>query len=175
MSALTIAPDTPHLSKSQLVQQIRSGQLTLAELTAERPDALSGTTLFAIALTLPGFGQRRLTALNRRAVANDINLAVTLGGASGRTLVWLLREICDQDATLGDDENPDAVHVGEADVPERSWETIALSLDSLILEHERDVCDESLPAERWATADERIHRSRAQVMAHAPVRDPEPA
>ena len=49
----------------------------------------------------------------------------------------------------------------------RDWRALALALDRLIREHERSVRDESLPAERWAWADERLHEARAQIMESA--------
>ncbi len=168
--AATTIPDRP-LTKSQVVHLIRTGQLTLAQLARDRPAALVGTTLFALVLTLPGFGKQRLCVLNRCAVADDINLASTLGGASGRTLAWLLYHVCGQVAISGDDAEPGAVHVGEPDTTERTWESVASALDALILDHQRNVRDESLPAERWAMADDRMHRTHRQIMANAPLRE----
>jgi hypothetical protein len=64
--------------------------------------------LFALLLELPGFGCRRLDKLNRRAIADGVNLARTLGDASAFTLDWLMRAVdgqLDDEATI---EEPSA-------------------------------------------------------------------
>jgi hypothetical protein len=151
------------VDKASVRQSLRNGSLTLAEVAATRPPTLCTTPLFALMLELPGFGARRLEKLNRRALEDGINLALTLGGASERTLRWLVRE-----------------HSGQQDVQvaliprDAEWQDVALALDTLVLEHERSVRDESLPAERWVWADERLHRDRKRVMDRAPAREEDP-
>ena len=142
--------------KASVRADLRSGALTLPEVVRVRPGALRPLALFALVLELPGFGCRRLERLNERAIADGVNLAVTLGGAPQRTLRWLAREIA------GLDEATVAVVPEEGD-----WRALALALDDLVLDHERSVRDESLPAERWAMADERLHQERARLMTHA--------
>ena len=162
MTAATVAPDTPptaargRLEKAHVRRALRSGALTLPQVVRERPGALRPLALFALVLELPGFGCRRLSRLNELAIADDINLAVTLGEASECTLEWLVRQI----ARLDD--------VTVAPVPEEGdWRALALALDELVLEHERSVRDESLPVDRWAFADEHLHQGRARLMNQA--------
>jgi hypothetical protein len=162
MTAATVVPDAPptagrgRLEKAQVRRDLRSGALTLPQVVRERPGALRPLTLFALVLELPGFGCRRLSRLNGLAIADDINLAVTLGEASERALEWLVRQI----ASLDD------VTVGPAP-EEGDWRALAVALDELVLEHERSVRDESLPVDRWAFADERLHQGRARLMSQA--------
>jgi hypothetical protein len=142
--------------QGQLRRELRSGALTLPRLVSQRPASLRSLTLVAVVLELPGFGCRRLERLNERAIADGVNLAVTLGAAPPRTLRWLVREI------TGLDE------VAVAPIPEDGdWRAVAPALDELVLDHERSVRDESLPPERWALADEHLHRERARLMRHA--------
>jgi hypothetical protein len=162
MTAATLTPDTPgtpargSLEKAHLRRGLRSGAVTLPHVARERPGPLRPIPLFAIVLELPGIGCRRLSRLNQRAIADDINLAVTLGEASDRTLKWLVHEISGLD------------EVTVASVPEQGdWRALALALDDLVLDHERSVRDESLPVERWALADERLHQERARIMSGA--------
>jgi hypothetical protein len=151
--------------RAALKRELRAGRLTLGELAARRPEPLRDVTLFALLGEVPGMGQRRMERLNRRAMAARINLARTLGEASGGTLRWLLSELGgaqpdDLDLLPG---RPDAVKDDGCD-----WRAVALRLDRLIREHERSVRDESLPAERWAWADERLHDARAEIMGSVP-------
>lgn len=144
------------LEHAHVRRDLRRGVLTLPDVARERPGSLRPLALFALVLELPGVGCRRLDRLNQRAIADRVNLAVTLGEASERTLGWLVREI------TGLDE------VSVAAVPEEGdWRSLALALDELVLDHERSVRDESLPPERWALADEHLHRERARLMRHA--------
>jgi len=162
MTAATIAPDTERpgargrLEKTHVRRELRSGALTLPQVVRERPGPLRPLALFALVLEVPGFGCRRLGRLNQRAIADDMNLAVTLGEASERTLKWLVREIAGLD------------EVTVAPVPEEgNWRALALALDELVLDHERSVRDESLPVDRWALADEHLHQGRARLMSQA--------
>lgn len=163
--------------KAKLRRQMRNGSITLARILEERPEPLRSTPLFTLVLDLPGFGQRRLEQLNRRALIDQVNLALTLAAASAHTLGWLLKEITGQvaapvDAVVDDGEAwEDIVRIPEPAVDDDDWRSVALALDTLVLEHERDVYDESLPVERWALADGQLHRSRALIMAHAPFRE----
>lgn len=155
-----VAPDAPvgrgPREQGQLRRELRSGALTLPRLVSERPVSLRALTLVALVLELPGFGCRRLERLNERAIADGVNLAVALGAAPEPTLRWLLREI------TGLNE------VEVAPIPkDGDWRAVALALDELVLDHERSVRDESLPPERWALADEHLHRERARLMRHA--------
>jgi hypothetical protein len=151
--------------RAALKRELRAGRLTVGELAARRPEPLRDVTLFALLGEVPGMGQRRMERLNRRAMAAHINLARTLGEASNGTLRWLLSELCgaqrdDLDRLAGP---PDAVKDDGCD-----WRAVALRLDRVIREHERSVRDESLPAERWAWADERLHNARVEVMGSRP-------
>jgi hypothetical protein len=147
--------------RAALKRALRAGHLTLGEVAARRPGPLCDMPLFALVGELPGMGQRRLERLNRRAIAARVNLARTLGEASITTLGWLLAELDGAEAQglefafaqtlVAEDEACD-------------WRAVALALDRLISEHERTVRDESLPAERWAWADKRLHDARAQIM-----------
>jgi hypothetical protein len=147
--------------RAALKRELRAGRLPLAEVAASRPGPLRDMPLFALVGELPGMGQRRVERLNRRAIAARINLARTLGEASTATLRWLLAEL---DRAEPDDleRAPEPLAVGEGE--ERDWRAVALGLDRLIREHELSVRDESLPAERWAWADERLHQARAAIM-----------
>jgi hypothetical protein len=145
--------------RAALKRALRAGHLTLGEVAARRPGPLRDVPLFALLGELPGIGQRRLEHLNRRAIAARINLARTLGQASTATLGWLLAEL---NGAQPDELGPEPSAVAEDD--QRDWRAVALSLDRLIREHERSVRDESLPAERWAWADERLHNARAAIM-----------
>jgi hypothetical protein len=72
------------------------------------------------------------------------------------TLEWVVREIAGLD------------EITVAAVPEHGdWRALALALDELVLDHERSVRDESLPVDRWAFADERLHQERARLMSQA--------
>jgi hypothetical protein len=148
--------------RAALKGELRAGRLTLAGAAETRPAPLRDMPLFALLGELPGMGQRRIERLNRRAIAARINLARTLGRASTATLGWLLAELdsADRLVDLELDSGPSAVAVDEG----RDWRALALGLDRLIREHERSVRDESLPAERWAWADERLHEARAAIM-----------
>jgi hypothetical protein len=147
--------------RAALKRALRAGHLTLGEVAARRPGPLRDMALFALVGELPGMGQRRLEHLNRRAIAARINLARTLGEASTTTLGWLLAELDGAEAQdLEFALEPSRVAEDEA----CDWRAVALALDRLIREHERSVRDESLPAERWAWADERLHDARAQIM-----------
>ena len=53
----------------------------------DQPDEVGERTLFAILLFTRGFGRQRLRELNARAVAQQINLAVTLQRADERNWV----------------------------------------------------------------------------------------
>jgi hypothetical protein len=90
------------VEKANIKRDVREGIVTLAEITATRPASLRAVPLFALLLELPGFGRRRLDTLNRRAIADGINLARTLGDASASTLDWLVRTV---DADREADEN----------------------------------------------------------------------
>jgi hypothetical protein len=147
--------------RAALKRALRAGRLTLGEVAARRPGPLRDMPLFTLLGELPGMGQRRVERLNRRAIAARINLARTLGEASTATLGWLLAEL----GSVEPDElelAPEPSAAAEDD--QRDWRAVALSLDRLIREHERSVRDESLPAERWAWADERLHNARATIM-----------
>jgi hypothetical protein len=162
-TALALANEA-RMDKASVRRDLRNGALTLAQVAANRPPSLCPMTLFALVLELPGFGSRRLEKLNRRALEDGMNLALTLGGASTRTLRWLVEEVTGQQ------------DVEVALIPrDAEWMDVALALDTLVLEHERCVRDESLPAERWAWADERLHRDHKRVMDRAPVREDDPA
>jgi hypothetical protein len=158
MTSATAAPASARgrLEKEHARRDLRRGVLTLPEVVRERPRALRPLALFALVLELPGFGCRRLDRLNQRAIADGVNLAVTLGEASVDTLEWLVHEIAGLD------------EMTVAPVPEDGdWRAVALALDELVLNHERSVRDESLPVDRWAYADERLHQARAQLMSQA--------
>ena len=144
--------------RAALKRALRAGRLTLGEVATRRPGPLRDMPLFVLLGELPGMGQRRVERLNRRAIAARINLARTLGEASTATLGWLLAELGSDELELA----PEPSAVAEDD--QRDWRAVALSLDRLIREHERSVRDESLPAERWAWADERLHNARAALM-----------
>ena len=101
--------------------------------------------------------------LNRRAIVARVNLARTLGEASTATLRWLLAELESETEDLELAPEPSTASGSEG----RDWRALALALDRLVREHERSVRDESLPAERWAWADERLHEARAQIMESA--------
>jgi hypothetical protein len=90
------------MEKASIKRGVREGVVTFAEIAAERPASLRAMPLFALLLELPGFGRRRLDVLNRRAIADGINLARTLGDASTSTLDWLVRTV---DADGQADEN----------------------------------------------------------------------
>jgi hypothetical protein len=151
--------------RAALKRELRAGRLTLGELVARRPEPLRDVNLFALLGEVPGMGQRRMERLNRRAIAARINLARTLGEASDATLRWLLAE-------LGGARPDDLVSAPgpRGAVPDDGcdWRVVALRLDRVIREHERSVRDESLPAERWAWADERLHTARAEIMGPVP-------
>jgi hypothetical protein len=149
--------------RSALKRELRAGRLTFGELAARRPEPLCDVTLFALLCEVPGMGQRRMERLNRRALAARINLARTLGEASNSTLRWLLTEL---GGTPPEHLDSDARDV--ADDNKCDWRAVALRLDRVIREHERSVRDESLPAERWAWADERLHTARAEIMGPVP-------
>ena len=150
--------------RAALKRELRAGRLTLGELVARRPEPLRDVTLFALLCEVPGLGQRRMERLNGRAMAARINLARTFGEASNATLRWLLSE-------LGGTQ-PDGLDLlpGPPDAESEGcdWRAVALRLDRLIREHERSVRDESLPAERWAWADESLHTARAEIMGPRP-------
>jgi hypothetical protein len=158
MTSATTAPASSRgrLEKEHVRRDLRRGVLTLPDVARERPRALRPLALFALVLELPGFGCRRLDRLNQRAIADGVNLAVTLGEAPKRTLEWLVREIAGLD------------EVSVAAVPEDGdWRAVAIALDELVLVHERSVRDESLPVDRWAYADERLHQGRSRLMSQA--------
>jgi hypothetical protein len=81
------------VEKANIKRDFRKGTVTLADIAAERPEPLQALPLFALLLELPGFGRHRLDMLNRRAIADGINLARTLGDASASTLDWLVRTV----------------------------------------------------------------------------------
>jgi hypothetical protein len=147
--------------RAALKRALRAGRLTLGEVAARRPGPLRDMPLFALVGVLPGIGQRRLEHLNRRAIAARINLARTLGEASTTTLGWLLAEL---DGAEAQDLEFALAPPQVAEDETHDWRAVALALDRLIREHERSVCDESLPAERWVWADERLHNARAAVI-----------
>lgn len=192
------------LATASVKRDVRNGSLTLAEVATDRPEALCGMSLFTLLLELPGFGSQRLKYVGLRAVNAGINLAVTLGDASNRTLEWLVEEVTgDTDLELPAAEpnasapppspvTPPPAPAGtehaeiaqlaaaltappaQAVVEHPGWRGVALALDRLVLDHERAVRDESQPAERWAWADEHLHRDRALVMGSSPPVGEEP-
>jgi hypothetical protein len=103
--------------KANIKRDVREGALTFAEIATERPAPLRPVPLFALLLELPGFGHRRLDALNRRAIADGINLARTLGEASASTLDWLARAV---DGQLNDDGHTTG-STAEARVAGQAW------------------------------------------------------
>ena len=72
---------------------LASGQLTIAQVMRDQPDEVGERTLFAILLFTRGFGRQRLRELNARAVAQQINLAVTLQRADEPTRNWVTANI----------------------------------------------------------------------------------
>ena len=159
------AANHTRLARAQLKRELRAGRLTIAEVTARRPEPLRELTLFALLGELPGIGQRRLERLNRRAIAARVNLARTLADASAATLRWLVAEL---DRTEPEGEPRDDDVAPRRARAERDWRSLALALDRLICDHERSIRDESLPAERWVWADERLHDARATLMRRQP-------
>ena len=89
------------VEKANIKRDFREGTVTLADIAAERPEPLRALPLFALLLELPGFGRHRLDMLNRRAIADGINLARTLGDASASTLEWLVRTVDGQTEDAG--------------------------------------------------------------------------
>ena len=146
--------------RAALKRDLRAGRLTFAEVAAQRPAPLCDVPLFALLGELRGMRQRRVERLNRRAIVARVNLARTLGEASTATLRWLLAELESETEDLELAPEPSTAREGEG----RDWRALALALDRLVREHERSVRDESLPAERWAWADERLHEARARIM-----------
>jgi hypothetical protein len=92
------------VEKAGIRREFRDGTVTLAAIAAERPEPLRAMPLFSLLLELPRFGRHRLDKLNRRAIADGINLARTLGDASASTLDWLVRTVdgqADEDDATG--------------------------------------------------------------------------
>ncbi len=99
------------VEKANIKRDFREGNVTLAAIAAERPEPLQFVPLFSLLLELPGFGRHRLDKVNRRAIADGINLARTLGDASASTLDWLVR-------TVDGDDHADEKRATESEVPD---------------------------------------------------------
>jgi hypothetical protein len=69
---------------------LRRGEISIAMVMRERPDALADRTLFEILLMAHQIGRARLRAINARAVGEHINLAVMLKDADERTRDWVI-------------------------------------------------------------------------------------
>jgi hypothetical protein len=107
------------IQKASIKRDVREGMVTLAEIAAQRPASLRAMPLFALLLELPGFGCRRLDKLNRRAIADGINLARTLGDASASTLDWLVRTVDADGQADGDSTTSGAPAVVDHEPPAR--------------------------------------------------------
>jgi hypothetical protein len=70
---------------------LRRGELSIATVMYEQPDALSAHSLFEILLMAHTFGRARLRALNTLALREGVNLAVTLKLADQDTRAWVAR------------------------------------------------------------------------------------
>jgi hypothetical protein len=68
---------------------LASGRLTIADVMRDEPPELGDRALFEILLFGRGFGRHRLRELNARAVAQSVNLAVTLRRADAPTRNWV--------------------------------------------------------------------------------------
>jgi hypothetical protein len=55
----------------------------------QQPSGLADRTLFEVVLMAHRFGRARLRALNQRAIAEQINLAITLQLADEQTREWV--------------------------------------------------------------------------------------
>ena len=73
----------------QLRHRLAAGELTVADIMREQPAALGDRALFEILLMARGIGRTRLCELNRRAIDDAVNLAVTLRDADQYTGRWV--------------------------------------------------------------------------------------
>lgn len=87
-AALQVA-NAKRCAKARLRRDIKAGQITLAQIVATRPLELADCPLFEVLLMFPQRGQRALVEINRHAIRDRVNLAVTFGDASTTTLRWL--------------------------------------------------------------------------------------
>lgn len=70
---------------------LRRGELSIATVMREQPDAFSDYTLFEVLLMAHMVGRTRLRTLNAAAVEAGVNLAVTLRLADVETREWVAR------------------------------------------------------------------------------------
>lgn len=70
---------------------LRRGELSIATVMRQQPDALAEHTVFEVLLMAHQFGRARLRALNDRALDANINLAVSLQAADEHTREWVAR------------------------------------------------------------------------------------
>lgn len=68
---------------------MRAGTVTLAGVLSDRPACLAPLPLFSLILWRRGWGRDKLRKLGAEAIRERINLGVSLGEASTRTLEWL--------------------------------------------------------------------------------------
>lgn len=72
---------------------LASGRLTIADVMRDQPAEMGDRALFEILLFTRGVGRRRLQELNARAVAQQVNLAVTLGRADEPIRNWVTANV----------------------------------------------------------------------------------
>ena len=72
---------------------LASGRLTIVDVMRDQPAEVGDRALFEILLFTRGVGRRRLHELNARAVAQQVNLAVTLERADEPTRNWVTANV----------------------------------------------------------------------------------
>lgn len=76
--------------RARVRRDLRSGVLSLAAVILDPPACVVSVPLFEIVRWQRFFGAYRLRLLGRRAVADGINLALTVGMASAGTREWVV-------------------------------------------------------------------------------------
>lgn len=76
-------------ARASIRRALAAGEVTIADVMRNPPEELGDRALFEILLMARNVGRRRLRDLNGRAVADGINLALTLEDADEATREWI--------------------------------------------------------------------------------------
>lgn len=92
MSALQKG-DAKRRARSRLRKKVVTGEVDIRDVIADPPHCIDTTLVSDTLLWAPRFGKERLITLNKRAVADGINLVSDWRRTSMHTRDWLLRNI----------------------------------------------------------------------------------
>jgi len=90
MVAVGLIGGETNMRRREIRERVRAGDLTLAELLAEPPEAVHGVRLFEPVRWQPRVGWRAIETLNRQAILNGVNLLLPVGQAGELTRRWVI-------------------------------------------------------------------------------------